>query len=61
MPEGVACCDAKEIYLGGDKEEEDDDFEGSVKRLEGMSAGTWQVEKLNVIKYKECWNSWSCD
>lgn len=59
MPEGVACCDAKEIILGGDKEEVDDDFEGSVKRPEGMSADTRHMEKLNVIK--ECWNSWSCD
>lgn len=28
MPEGVALCDAKEIILGGDSEEKDDDFEG---------------------------------
>lgn len=40
MPEGVAFCDAKEIILGGDREEEDDDFEGSVKRPRGVSAGS---------------------
>lgn len=40
MPEGVAFCDAKEIILGGDREEEDDDFEGSVKRPKGVSPGT---------------------
>lgn len=39
MPE-VAFCDTKEIILGGDREEEDDDFEGSVKRPKGVSAGT---------------------
>lgn len=62
MPEVVAFCDTKEIILGGDKEEEDDDdFEGSVKRPKAVSAGTWQVEKRNVIKYKGCWNSQCCD
>lgn len=29
-----------QIILGGDREEEDDDFEGSVKRPEGVSPGT---------------------
>lgn len=41
MPEEVAFCDAKEIILVGDKEEDDDDdFEGSVKRPKAVSAGT---------------------
>lgn len=61
MPEEITFCNAKEIILGGDKEEEEDDFDGSVKRPKGVSDGTWQGEKLNVIKYKECWNSWPCD
>lgn len=29
-----------QIILGGDREEEDDDFEGSVRRPKGVSAGT---------------------
>lgn len=57
MPEGVASCDTKEIILGGDREEEDDDFEGSVRRPKGVSAGTWQVGNVNVIKCKDCSNS----
>lgn len=40
MPEGVAFCDTKEIILGGNREEEDDDFEDSVESPKGVSAGT---------------------